>query len=114
MVIKRGDIWWANLPPPRGSEPGGRRPVVVVQADSFNRTRINTVIAAIVTSNLKLAAAPGNVLLKTNDSGLPQDSVVNVSQIITVDKSVMTEWVGELSPITFAQIEEGMRLILAL
>ena len=110
MVIKRGDIWWANLPPPRGSEPGGRRPVVVVQADSFNRTRINTVIAAIVTSNLKLAAAPGNVLLKTNDSGLPQDSVVNVSQIITVDKS----GVGELSPITFAQIEEGMRLILAL
>ena len=114
MVIKRGDIWWANLPTPHGSEPGGRRPVIVLQADSFNRTRIKTVIAAIVTSNLRLAEAPGNVLLPASESGLPQDSVVNVSQIVTVDKTVMHEWVSGLAPQTFAQIEEGLRLILHL
>ncbi|HEX4946701.1 MAG TPA: type II toxin-antitoxin system PemK/MazF family toxin [Blastocatellia bacterium] len=112
--MKRGDIWWANLPTPRGSEPGGRRPVVIVQADSFNRTRLKTVIAAIVTSNLKLAAAPGNVLLTATESGLPQDSVVNVSQIVTIDKTVLTDWVSELPPEVFTQIEEGMRLILEL
>ena len=111
MVIKRGDIWWANLPPPRGSEPGGRRPVVVVQADSFNRTRINTVIAAIVTSNLKLAAAPGNVLLKTNDSGLPQDSVVNVSQVVTVDKIDLEERVGRLRGSALESVLAGLRLV---
>ena len=87
MVIQRGEIWWASLPEPRGSEPGYSRPVLVVQADDFNRSRINTVIAVVITSNIRLAEAPGNVLLSRKATGLPKQSVANVSQLITLDKA---------------------------
>jgi len=92
--MQRGEIWWANLPTPRRSEPGYRRPVLIIQQDDFNRSRIATVIAAVLTSNLRLQAAPGNVLLRSRDSGLPKDSVVNVSQLDTLDKSILTERVA--------------------
>ena len=96
MVIQRAEIWWANLPEPRGSEPGYRRPVLVIQSDDFNRSRISTVIAIVITSNMKLAEAPGNVYLPQKLTGLSKDSVANVSQVITLDKSFLTEKVGEL------------------
>ena len=94
MVILRGEIWWATLPAPSASEPGYRRPLLIIQSDDFNRSRINTVIAAVITSNLRLSEAPGNVLLSKKDSKLPKKSVANVSQLITVDKSFLTEKVG--------------------
>lgn len=97
MVISQGEIWWADLPDPTGSGPGFRRPVVVVQGDSFNRSKIATVLCVPLASNLKWAEAPGNVLLQTRLTGLPKDSVANVSQIITLDKSLLTERVGRLS-----------------
>jgi mRNA interferase MazF len=95
--VQRGEIWWADLPEPRRSEPGFRRPVVVIQADAFNRSSIQTVIVAAITSNLELAEAPGNVLLPTRSSGLSRDSVVNVSQILTLDRSYLIEHAGTLS-----------------
>lgn len=110
----RGEVWWADLPDPVASEPGYRRPVLIVQSDAFNRSRINTVIAAVVSSSLRLAAAPGNVQLTARESGLTRDSVVNVSQLITVDKSFLTERVGQLSSRTMQAIEDGMRLVLDL
>lgn len=112
--MDRGTVWWASLPDPVGSMPGYRRPVLVVQADSFNRSRIETVLVVILTSNLRLAAAPGNVLLPARVTGLPKDSVANVSQIITVDKSLLTEEVGQLSPKDMLRVEAGLRLVLAL
>ena len=110
--MRRGDIWWADLRPPHGSSPAKRRPVLVVQADSFNTSRISTVIAAVVTSNLRLATAPGNVALPKRVSKLPRDSVVNVSQIVTVDKSALTEQVSSLEPDTMNEISTGLRLLL--
>ncbi|MYI15420.1 MAG: type II toxin-antitoxin system PemK/MazF family toxin, partial [Acidimicrobiaceae bacterium] len=89
MVIRRGDIHWADLRAPTGSEPGHRRPVLVVSSDRFNRSRISTVLAVAITSNLRLADAPGNVELAASESGLDRDSVVNVSQIVTVDKAAL-------------------------
>jgi mRNA interferase MazF len=112
--VTRGEIWWAELPQPRGSEPGFRRPVLVVQADSFNRSGIQTLIVAVITSNLRLAEAPGNVLLPASTSGLPKDSVVNVSQLITLDRSFLTEVVGIISGRVLASIEDGLRLVLNL
>ena len=113
-MIRRGEIWWATLPSPRGSEPGFRRPVLVVQGDAFNRSRIETILAATITSNLRLADAPGNVRLSRRDSKLARESVVNVSQIVTLDKSYLTERVGKLSAKTFADVEAGLRLVLSL
>lgn len=92
----RGEIWWANLPDPVGSEPGYRRPVLVIQDDTFTQSRINTVIVAIITSNLQLAEAPGNVLLPCEGSGLSKESVVNVSQILTIDKTFLVERIGSI------------------
>ncbi len=89
--MQRGEIWWADLPTPVASEPGYRRPVLIVQSDEFNCSRIRTVIAAVLTTNLRLADAPGNILITTDETGLPQDSIVNVSQVITVDRSFLTE-----------------------
>lgn len=86
MVIKRGEIWWASLDEPRGSEPGYRRPVVIVSSNEFNQSIINTVIVAIVTSNVRLSNAPGNFSITRKESGLPKESIVNVSQILTLDK----------------------------
>src|SRR6266566_3568253 len=96
--IQRGEIWWADLPEPRRSEAGYRRPVLVVQADSFNRSRIQTVIVAVITTNLRLADVPGNILLPARSTGLPCDSVVNVSQLLTLDRAFLTEHAGTLTP----------------
>ncbi len=114
MVISRGDIWWANLPSPKGSEPGYRRPVLVIQDDGFNRSQIQTVIAVILTSNLTLSQAPGNVYLPRNKTSLPKDSVVNVSQIVTVDKAFLTERITCLDSDLMERIDEGLRLVLFL
>jgi mRNA interferase MazF len=114
MVMERGEIWWANLPAPTGSAPGFRRPVLVVQSDFFNVSQIQTVIVAAISSNLNLMAAPGNVFLSASDSGLPKDSVINVSQIITVNKRLLTEKVSQLSRIKFQEVESGLRLVLSL
>jgi mRNA interferase MazF len=94
--------------------PGHRRPVVIIQADAFNHSRINTVLVAVITSNVQLAQAPGNVLLATKRSGLPRESVINVSQIITVDKSFLTEQVGSLTSRQMHQLENGLRSVLSL
>ena len=114
MVIRRGDIWWATLPEPSGSEPGYRRPIVVVQVDSFNESRIATVVAVAVTSNTNLAQAPGNVMLPHKASGLSRDSVANVSQVVTLDKSFLTERVGTLPIPLMERVEDGLRLVLGL
>jgi len=112
--MQRGDIWWASLPEPEGSAPGYRRPVLVVQADEFNRSRINTIVVAVLTSNITLAMAPGNVLVKARRSGLPKDSVVNVSQLITLDKRCLTKRVKTLDYPTMNEVDTGIRLVLAL
>ena len=113
-MIERGDIWWAELGEPRGSEPGFRRPVLVVQADAFNRSRIQTVICVVLSSNLRVADAPGNVVLAKRDSGLPKDSVANVSQIVTIDRDVLRERVGKVPDQVRERIDRGVRLVLDL
>lgn len=113
-MIQRGEVWWADLAEPVGSEPGHRRPVVVVQADAFNRSRIDTTIVAVLTSNLGLVAAPGNVLVAAEQSGLKRDSVLNVSQLATVDRAALTERVGQVTGHSLAAIDEGLRLVLGL
>ena len=112
--IERGEIWWADLPEPRRSEPGYRRPVLVIQGDSFNRSSIHTVLVAVVTGNMELADAPGNVLVPARASGLPRDSVVNISQVLTLDRSFLTERVGTLPPRFQIAVDRGLRLILQL
>ena len=112
--MTRGEIWWADLPDPRGSEPGFRRPVLVIQANSFNRSRIQTVIVAVISSNLRLADAPGNVLVPAHASGLARDSVVNVSQLITLDRSFLTEAIGRTSERVMSEVVAGLRLVLEL
>jgi mRNA interferase MazF len=114
MVIQRGSIWWASLPDSIGSMPGYRRPAVIVQDNNFTQSRLQTVLVVVLTSNLKLAAAPGNVLLPAHTTGLPMPSVANVSQIIAVDKSLLTEEIGQVPARDMSRIEEGLRLILAL
>jgi mRNA interferase MazF len=112
--VRRGEVWWASLPEPRGSGPGFRRPVLVIQSDPFNDSRINTVIVAVVTSNLRLAQAPGNVRLERRQSGLPRDSVINVSQILTIDKAFLTERVSLLRTEIMTRVEAGLKLVLGL
>jgi mRNA interferase MazF len=114
MVTRRGEVWWASLPAPVGSAPGYRRPYLVVSANSFNESRINTIIAAVITSNLRLADAPGNVRLPLRGTGLSRPSVVNVSQLITIDKSLLTERVGRVSAASLASVDDGLRLALSL
>jgi len=114
VVVQRREIWWADLAEPRGSEPGHRRPVLVVQADAFNRSRLRTVIGIAVTSNTRLLDAPGNVLLSSRASGLPRDSVANVSQIVTLDRDYLTEKAGRIPRRTMARVDEGLRLVLEL
>jgi mRNA interferase MazF len=114
MVMRRGEIWWASLGEPEGSAPGYRRPVLIVQSDEFNNSRISTIIVAVLTSNTALAQAPGNVLVKARHAGLAKDSVVNVSQVITVDKQCLTEKVKKLDSATLADIDNGLRLVLAI
>jgi mRNA interferase MazF len=110
----RGEIWWANLPEPVGSEPGYNRPVLVIQDDTFNQSKIDTVIVVIITSNLNLAAAPGNVLLPRAASGLAKDSVINVSQILTLDKKFLVDRIGSLPDELQLEVDNGVRTILYL
>ena len=111
MVINQGDIFWIDLNDPAGSEPGYRHPHLVIQNNLFNRSRINTVVVCALTSNLKRAKAPGNVLLEKGEANLPKKSVVNISQIFTVDKSDLSERIGSLSRERFKQVLEGIRLL---
>ncbi len=112
MNISQGDIYWVDLGAPRGSEPGFRHPHVVIQNNIFNSSRISTVVVCALTSNLKWAKAPGNVLLKKGEGNLPKDSVVNVSQIETIDKSFLIEKIGSLSPSRVKQVIEGVTLLI--
>ena len=96
-MVNQGEIWWVDLGEPAKSEPGYKRPMVVIQSNSFNESKINTIICAVVTSNIKLADAPGNILLNSKSTGLIKNSVINVSQIITVDKSYFLEKIGSLN-----------------
>ena len=114
MVVERGEVWWADLGEPVGAEPGYRRPVVVVQSDAFNRSRIDTTIAVILTSNRQLLDAPGNVLIQAKQSGLSKDSVANVSQLVTLDLVTLAERVGRVPMRLLARIDDGLRLVLAL
>jgi len=111
--MKRGEVWWASLPVPIGSGPGLRRPVLVIQANPFNDSRIATVIVAVITSNLALAVAPGNVRLGKAESGLPKPSVVNVSQLVTIDKALLTSRIRALPAEPMRLVEDGLRLVLA-
>ena len=112
--MKRGEIWWADLADPIGSGPGYKRPIVIIQSKPFNESRMATVIVAVITSNLALGDAPGNVRLSTSQSGLPKPSVVNVSQIITISKSMLTEKVKALPGAVAQEVDKGLRLVLAL
>jgi mRNA interferase MazF len=112
--MRRGEVWWGTLRPPAGSEPGYRRPVLIVQADDFNKSRIGTVVVVALTSNLRLQAAPGNVLLPKRTTKLPRDSVANVSQIITLDRSFLTERISALSAAKMDEVDDGLRLVLDL
>jgi mRNA interferase MazF len=114
VVIERGEVWWADLGEPDGSGPGYRRPVVVMQSDAFNRSRLRTVIAVVLTTNLRLVEAPGNVLISAKTSGLPKDSVANVSQLITLDRDFLLERAGRLRGQPLKDLETGLRLVLGL
>lgn len=111
-MISQGDIWWADLPVPTGSEPGYRRPVVVVQGDSFNRSSIRTVVCVPITGNLQWAAAPGNVPLTARQTGLQRDSVANVSRVTTLDRSVLSERVGKLSQLKMNLVLSGLDIVI--
>jgi mRNA interferase MazF len=110
----RGEIWWAELPPPKGSKPAKRRPVLIIQGNSFNRSNINTVICAVITSNLSLADLPGNLLLEKTISGLDKTSVVNFSQVATIDKSDLTEQVAMLPKQMLEKANNCLKLVLEL
>ena len=112
MTIKQGDIFWVDLGIPKGSEPGYRHPHVVIQNNVFNASKINTVVVCALTSNLKRAKAPGNVLLKKGEGNLKKDSVANISQIITADKSDLVERIGSLSSSRVKEIIEGVKLLI--
>ena len=112
MVMLQGEVWWADLPAPSGSEPGYRRPVVIVQGDSLNQSRISTVVCVPLTSNLRWAGAPGNVALPARATGLAKDSVANVSQVVTVDKSLLTELAGKLTRPKLQLILAGIDVVL--
>jgi mRNA interferase MazF len=112
--VRRGEVWWAELPDPVGSEPGFRRPVVIVQSDSFNRSRISTVIVAALTTNVGLQGMPGNVYVPRGLAGLPRASVINVSQIFTLDRRRLVEQAGSLTAAKLRELEDGLRLVLAM
>ena len=112
VEVVQGEVWWADLPTPAGSAPGFRRPVVIVQGDHLNRSRIATVVCVPLTSNLTWSRAPGNMLLPARASGLPKDSVANASQIIAVDRTFLTERVAKLAPRHLAQVMTGIDVVL--
>jgi len=111
MVIRQGDVFWIDFDEPSGSEPGWRHPHVVIQNNVFNQSRINTVVVCVITSNLKRAESPGNVLLEKGEANLPKQSAVNISQIFTIDKRDLSEKIGELSPRRIRQILDGICLL---
>jgi mRNA interferase MazF len=110
----RGEIWWADMAPPSGSGPGDRRPVVIISSDDFNSGMIRTVVVAILTANLRSADHPGNFVVKRRSSGLPRDSIVNVSQLVTLDRRELTDHVGQLTGAETRQLNDGLRLVLDL
>lgn len=112
MVVAQGDVFWASLPDPVGSGPGFRRPVVIVQGDALNASRLATVVAVPLTSNLRWVSAPGNVLLRARRTGLSKDSVANVSQIVAIDRGLLTEHVGRVSEQELAVILAGIDVVL--
>ena len=112
--MKKGEVWWASLGEPRGSEPGYKRPVVIISANEFNKSTIKTVIVAVITSNLRLAEAPGNFSISKKDSGLSKESVVNVSQLLTLDKSFLVEKSKKLPELKLLRLNEGLKLVLAI
>jgi mRNA interferase MazF len=111
--MTRGEVWWADLPPPTGSGPGFRRPVLIVQSNLFNSSGIRTVVVAVITSNLTLADAPGNVRIGKTDSGLSKPSVVNVSQLLTVDRAILKQRMRTLNSEAMSKVNEGLKLLLA-
>ena len=112
MVIRQGEIWWADLPEPKGSEPGYRRPVLVVQGDGLNFSQIATAVCVPLTSNLRWADAPGNVLLRARTTGLPRDSVANVSQIVAIDRSQLLDRAGRVSKTVLEDVLSGLDVVL--
>lgn len=112
--MERGEVWWARLPESIGSEPGFSRPVLIIQSNAFNRSRIRTTIAVVLTSNLRLAEAPGNVLIPLSEAGLPKDSVANVSQVITIDRTFLGKRTGKLPSTLMRLVDDGLRLALSL
>lgn len=114
MVVARREVWWADLEEPRASEPGYRRPILVVQANAFNRSRLRTVIGVALTSNTRFLDGPGNVLLSASGTGLSRDSVANVTQLVTIDEDFLTERSGKISRGLMARVETGLRLVLGL
>jgi len=114
MVVERGQIWWADLGEPDGSEPGFHRPVLIVQDDAFNRSRLRTVLGVVLTTNIRLLDAPGNVLLSASATGLPKDSVANVSQVITVDRDFLLQLAGRVRGQVLRDVERGLRCVLGL
>lgn len=114
VIVRHGEIWWAEFGPAHGSTPALRRPALIIQADAFNRSTIGTVLVAAITSNLERGNDPGNVTLPRAASGLPKASVVNVSQLATLDRSALTSRVGRLSRHHVARVAEGLRMVLAL
>jgi len=114
VVVERGQVWWADLGDPDGSEPGFRRPVLIVQDDTFNRSRLRTVIAVVLTTRMRLLDAPGNVLLPASATELPRDSVANMSQVITIDRDFLLEPAGRIRGEPLRDVERGLRLVLGL
>jgi mRNA interferase MazF len=112
--MERGEIWWTEIPAPFGSEPGFRRPVLVVQSNDYNVSNLQTVIGVAVTRTLTFARLPGNVLLLASETGLPEDSVANVSQIVTLDRRRFTDRIGRADAFSMAEVDAGLRQILAL
>ncbi|MBY0497743.1 MAG: type II toxin-antitoxin system PemK/MazF family toxin [Cyanobacteria bacterium] len=114
MVVERAQVWWADLGEPDGSEPGYNRPVLIVQSDAFNRSRVQTVSAVVLSTNARLVDAPGNVLLPAKATGLPEDSVANVSQVITIDRDFLIGLAGRVRGQFLKDVENGLRLVLDL
>lgn len=112
--MQRGEIWWADLPAPVGAEPGFRHPVLIVQADALTASRMATVVVVVITSNMRWATAPGNVVLHAVESNLPRDSVANVTQIVTMDKHMLDTRIGQVTERTLELVDYGLRLILDL
>lgn len=114
MVVQRREVWWADLDEPRGSEPGFRRPILIVQSDAFNRSRLRTVLGIVLTTNMRLLPAPGNVLLPAASTGLPKDSVANVTQLVTLDFDFLAERAGRIPAGLMAEVDAGLMLVLDL